>query len=157
MSGKRKPFARATKGVVVIGKRKPFMMFETLEIDETDLAERVLNGGALHQHEREHLADMLTGKKQNPRNRPPSIVTVLKAVLAAHLVFFFETARPKMQRTTSIAAVAHLQGVCQSTVSKAVAANREMEAAIKASAASWKDLDAYVKDMEKCLADDPSW
>jgi hypothetical protein len=59
-----------------------------VEIDKAGLADRLRNGGALSQHERDHLADLLKAKK--PKHRPRASATTIKADKIARLVFFLE-------------------------------------------------------------------
>jgi hypothetical protein len=136
--------------------RKAFLRYDTLEIDEADLVERLRNGGEVYQHERELLADERE-KKQNPKHRPPSIATVLKADLAAFLVFLCEAQDPKLQRKMAVAKVARLQDVCEKTVSKAVGKfDPERVKDIKARFAS-REWGGYIAAMDEWLADAPLW
>lgn len=80
-------------------------------IDKDDLAKRLLNGGTLHQHEREFLAGWLKGRKQNPRHRPPSAETAIKADEVAQFVFYWEAIDPDVQRKEVCAELKAMYGV----------------------------------------------
>jgi hypothetical protein len=97
-------------------------------IDRNDLAERVLSGGVVHQHEREFIADWLKDKKQN--HRPRSFKTAVESDAIARAVSFSKATGQRLSQKQ----IGNAFGVSTSTVRKAV---RELSPQRKKNIAAW--------------------